>query len=69
MANVFQLLSTLSRMRIQRSEDQEARRQLTWMLDAISALALLYSRPPGGRGRDRLLEGLERHGAPVEAAV
>jgi two-component sensor histidine kinase len=52
MANVFQLLSTLSRMRIQRSEDQEARRQLTWMLDAISALALLYSRPAGVAATD-----------------
>lgn len=52
MANVFQLLSTLSRMRIQRSDDQEARRQLTWMLDAISALALLYSRPAGVAATD-----------------
>lgn len=47
LANVFQLLSTLTRMRIQRSGDEEARRQLSWMLDAVSALALLHNRPPG----------------------
>jgi two-component sensor histidine kinase len=52
MANVFQLLSTLTRMRIQRSDDGEARRQLTWMLDAISALALLYNRPAGEAATD-----------------
>jgi len=45
LANVFQLLSTLTRMRIQRSDDEEARRQLSWMLDAMSALALLHNRP------------------------
>ena len=47
LANVFQLLSTLTRMRIQRSGDPEAKRQLSWMLDAISALALLHNRPTG----------------------
>ena len=47
LANIFQLLSTLTRMRIQRSGDEEARRQLSWMLDAISALALLHNRPGG----------------------
>lgn len=52
LANVFQLLSTLTRMRIQRSGDEEARRQLSWMLDAISALALLHSRTPGAVGAD-----------------
>jgi two-component sensor histidine kinase len=52
MANVFQLLSTLTRMRIQRSDDAEARRQLAWMLDAISALALLYNRPQGEAAMD-----------------
>ena len=45
LANIFQLLSTLTRMRIQRANDEEARRQLAWMLDAIGALALLYNRP------------------------
>jgi two-component sensor histidine kinase len=47
LANIFQLLSTLSRMRIQRAEDAETKRQLTWMLDAVSALALLHNRPAG----------------------
>ena len=47
LANIFQLLSTLTRMRIQRSGDGEARRQLSWMLDAVSALALLHNRPAG----------------------
>jgi two-component sensor histidine kinase len=44
LANVFQLLTTLTRMRMQRSRDEEARRQLSWMLDATSALALLHKR-------------------------
>jgi len=52
LANVFQLLSTLTRMRIQRSGDDEARRQLSWMLDAISALALLHNHPPNAEGPD-----------------
>jgi two-component sensor histidine kinase len=52
LANVFQLLSTLTRMRIQRSDDEEAKRQLTWILDAVSALALLHNRSPGPDGAD-----------------
>jgi two-component sensor histidine kinase len=52
LANVFQLLSTLTRMRIQRSDDEEARRQLSWMLDAIGALALLHNRPRGEGATD-----------------
>ena len=47
LANVFQLLSTLMRMRIQRAEDDETRRQLTWMLDAVAALGLLNRRAGG----------------------
>lgn len=42
--NVFQLLATLCRLRAQRSDDPEARRQVTWVLDAISALGLLQNR-------------------------
>lgn len=52
LANIFQLLSTLTRMRIQRSEDEEAKRQLSWMLDAVSALSLLHNRPAGAEGSD-----------------
>jgi two-component sensor histidine kinase len=52
LANIFQLLSTLTRMRIQRSEDEEARRQLSWMLDAVSALSLLHNRPAGAQATD-----------------
>ena len=41
MANMFQLLTTLTRMRIQRTRDVEARRQLNWLLDAMGALSIL----------------------------
>lgn len=40
-ANVFQLLTTLGRLRAQRSEDAEARRQVEWLHDATSALGVL----------------------------
>ena len=52
MANTFQLISTLMRMRIQRAEDEETRRQLTWMLDAVAALGLLNRRGPGNHPGD-----------------
>jgi two-component sensor histidine kinase len=63
LANVFQLLSTLTRMRIQRSDDEEARRQLSWMLDAISALAMLHNRPADGGPAD--FSGFLRDMAPL----
>lgn len=43
-ANLFQLLSTLTRMRQQRTAEPEARRQLGWTLEAISALGVLQQR-------------------------
>jgi two-component sensor histidine kinase len=43
-ANVFQLLSALTRMRVQRTEDAETRRQLSWMLDATGVLASMQQR-------------------------
>ena len=43
-ANLFQLLSTLTRMRQQRTSDSEAKRQLGWILDAISALGALQQK-------------------------
>lgn len=41
MANTFQLLSALARMRSQRTADPDARRQLAWMADAIGSLGAL----------------------------
>lgn len=49
MANTFQLMSALGRMRSQRAGDLEARRQLLWMADAIGSLgALERHRTPQG---------------------
>jgi two-component sensor histidine kinase len=49
-ANLFQLLSTLTRLRMQRAEDPESRRQLGWLLESVSALAVVHHRMllPGG---------------------
>lgn len=41
MANTFQLLSALARMRSQRAPEPETRRQLAWMADAIGSLGAL----------------------------
>ena len=43
-ANLFQLLSTLTRMRQQRSVEPEARRQLGWILEAVGALGALQQK-------------------------
>jgi two-component sensor histidine kinase len=51
-ANVFQLLSTLARLRAQRSQDAEARRQIEWLHDAIAALGVLQHRLLGPDGED-----------------
>lgn len=49
MANTFQLMSALARMRGQRAGDAETRRQLVWMADAIGSLgALERYRTPNG---------------------
>lgn len=49
MANTFQLMSALARMRSQRAGEPEARRQLLWMADAIGSLgALERHRVDGG---------------------
>jgi two-component sensor histidine kinase len=49
-ANIFQLLSTLTRMRLQRAGDEESRRSLSWMLEMIAGLGSLQHRlnSPGG---------------------
>lgn len=41
MANTFQLMSALARMRSQKTSEPEARRQLLWMADAIGSLGAL----------------------------
>lgn len=43
-ANLFQLLSTLTRLRLQRAEEAESRRQLGWLLDNVAALAIVHNR-------------------------
>ena len=43
-ANLFQLLSTLTRMRQQRSSEPETKRQLGWLLDALGALGVQQHR-------------------------
>ncbi len=49
-ANLFQLLSTLTRLRLQRAQDAESRRELGSLLEMVSALALVHQRllSPGG---------------------
>jgi two-component sensor histidine kinase len=49
-ANLFQLLSTLTRLRMQRATGPDSRRDLSGLLDMISALALVHQRllSPGG---------------------
>ncbi len=51
MANTFQLMSALARMRGQRAGEPEARRQLVWMADAIGSLGAL-ERHRSGEGVD-----------------
>ena len=51
-ANVFQLLSALTRMRVQRAQDIETKRQLTWMLDATGVLASMQQRLLGADPHD-----------------
>ncbi|HEX5378878.1 MAG TPA: sensor histidine kinase [Phenylobacterium sp.] len=51
MANTFQLLSALARMRSQREADPESRRHLAWMADAIGTLGAL-ERHRGEEGVD-----------------
>ncbi len=60
-ANLFQLLTTLTRMRIQRTRDAEARRQLTWLLEAMGALGVLQRRLwwPDGEDFSQFLAEME----------
>jgi two-component sensor histidine kinase len=44
LANSFQLVSSLVSIRLKRVSDPEARRQLAWILDIVTALSLLQRR-------------------------
>lgn len=59
-ANIFQLLSTLTRMRLQRAEDADSRRHLAWMLDMVAAMGALQHRlhTPGGEDFADYLEDM-----------
>jgi two-component sensor histidine kinase len=50
LANIFQLLAALVRMRMQRSRASEGQRPLAWMLETLEALAALQQQlhSPGG---------------------
>ena len=62
-ANMFQLLSTLTRMRLQRAEEPDSRRHLAWMLEMVSALGALQHRlhSPGGDDFAAYLEDMAPH--------
>jgi two-component sensor histidine kinase len=58
MANLFQLLATTARMRIQRCPDAEAQRKLTWLLEAVGVIGVLQHRllSPDGENAALFLE-------------
>jgi two-component sensor histidine kinase len=62
-ANIFQLITTLARLRAQRGDDPEARRQVEWVHDAIGALGVLQHRmmSPGGEDFAAFLEDMAPH--------
>jgi two-component sensor histidine kinase len=62
-ANVFQLLGSLGRLRARRGDDPEARRQVVWMNEAITALGVLQNRllSPGGDDFADFLEDMAAH--------
>jgi len=76
-ANVFQLLSALTRMRVQRTQDLETKRQLNWMLDATGVLAAMQQRLLGpdphdlaGYLRDLVPQWTRRSaGRPIEVIL
>ena len=59
-ANIFQLLSTLTRMRLQRAAEPESQRHLAWMLEMVAALGVLQHQlhSPGGEDFARFLEDM-----------
>ncbi len=76
-ANIFQLLSTLTRMRLQRAAEPESRRHLSWMLDMVAALGALQHRlnSPGGEDFGLYIEDMAGQwrrscaDRPIEIAV
>jgi len=77
LANIFQLLSTLTRMRLQRAEEPESRHHLAWMLEMVTALGALQHRlhSPGGEDFGAYLEDMAVHwrrraaDRPIEIAL
>ena len=63
LANIFQLLSTLTRMQLQRAEEPDGRRRLAWMLEMVTALGVLQHRlhTPGSEGFEAYLEDMAVH--------
>lgn len=75
MANIFQLIGALARMRGQKATDPETRRQLAWVADAVGTLGAL-ERHRTGEGVDfgAYLHELgptwrRRHGAQAPALI
>ena len=76
-ANIFQLLSTLTRMRLQRADEPDSRRHLSWMLEMVSALGVLQHRlhSPDAKDFGAYLEDMAGHwrrrcaNRPIEIAV
>jgi two-component sensor histidine kinase len=76
-ANIFQQLSTLTRLRSQRAADAGSQNDLSWILEMQTALALLHHRllSPGGDDFGRYLEDMADHwrrrcaGRPINIEV
>ena len=62
-ANIFQLLSTLTRMRLQKAADTDSRRHLAWMLEMISAMGVMQHRlhSPGAEDFANYLDDMAAH--------
>ncbi len=75
-ANAFQLMSTLARMRLQRAKDAETRRHLSALLESIGALGVLQQRLSRGAVEfagylEEMLPGWRRRCAdrPIELSL
>lgn len=75
MANTLQLLSALARMRSQRAGDDEAKRQLAWIADAIGSIGSLEQKRQGSLIdltaylHDMVPVWRRRHGAAAEVRI
>lgn len=61
-ANAIQLVSALTRMRMQRAQDEQAKRQFSWLVDATGVIGLVQQRRLGAEPDD--LGGLLRDMSP-----